>query len=70
MASFIPPAFKRLDALPDFLDWVAALPIDPIDKKSLILDWSSITGVAVPPEQIRAAIPELERDEHPPPPAA
>lgn len=69
MASqFIPPSFLDPNAVDDFLGWVALLPLDPQDKKQLMLDWAALTGTTLTADQIRTGAPGLLEDEAPPPP--
>ena len=63
LAQFIPPSFNTPEAKDDFLEWVAALPIDPQDAKQLMLNWAAVTGVSLTAQEIREAAPGLEQDE-------
>lgn len=63
MTEFFPPSFLNPDALQDVIAWIQALPIEPEDKKRVLLDWASRVGVSLTGEDVLAAIPELREIE-------
>ena len=56
MTTLLPPALRRPEAKNHVLAWVAALPVDPLDRKQLLLDWAALTGVHLTADEIQAAI--------------
>jgi len=63
MADFFPPAFLHPARKHEVIDWLAQLPLDPQDKKRALLDWAAKTGAQLSGDEVRAAIPDLARDE-------
>ena len=62
MTTLLPPALRRPDAKGPLLDWVSRLPVDPLDRKQVLLDWAALTGVYLTADEIQATItpPEPE----------
>jgi hypothetical protein len=58
--ALIPAALIAKDKEDDFILYLKALPIDPNDKKYLIIQWTKLVGVALTHDLVKAVLGELD----------
>lgn len=58
--ALIPAALIAKEKWDDFVLFLAQLPIDPNDKKYLLIQWCQLVGVALTHEMVDAVLGELD----------
>jgi len=63
MTDYFPPSLLAPERVNEVIEWIHNLPMDPQDKKRMLLDWAARVGISLTFTQIREAVPELHTDE-------
>jgi len=56
----IPAALLAEDKWEDFVVFLRALPIDPSDKKYILIQWAKFVGVALTSDMVEAVLGDLD----------
>jgi len=56
----IPAALLAEDKWDDFVVFLRALPIDPSDKKYILIQWTKLVGVALTSDMVEAVLGDLD----------
>jgi len=58
--ALIPAALLAKEREEDFILYLRALPVDPSDKKYLLIQWTKLVGVALTHDMVKAVLGELD----------
>ena len=58
--ALIPAALLAKEKWDDFVLYLAQLPLDPNDKKYLLIQWTKLVGVALTSDMVKAVLGELD----------